>query len=349
MAELEARDGGEQPPRASGSRSTTAAAPRSSTRRGGSSRTAFRADASTRSRSGARSTRPSFPDPDLLIRTSGEVRVSNFLLWQLAYAELVFTDTLWPDFGDEDLRDAARPVREAPPPLRRPLSSFLSRLLVVARRRAARARRDLARRLVALRARDRRAASSGCTSSTRWRARCGRSCSPATAGAVRRSSARSSAAWSGCSAAFSSTLVLAFLLFLVATTRAPATAAMSCDGLRHRVDRLRARLPAPAARRPGERQARRVHGVIAVWVDDTAAYLIGRAVGRHKFSPAISPAKTWEGFVAGTAAGVFAVSSRSTTQDFLSIAGLDRPRRRRRGRGRARRPVRVRVQARPRR
>jgi phosphatidate cytidylyltransferase len=59
--------------------------------------------------------------------------------------------------------------------------------------------------------------------------------------------------------------------------------------------------------------------VIAVWVDDTAAYLIGRAVGRHKFSPAISPAKTWEGFVAGTAAGIFAVFVTLYHQDFLSI------------------------------
>jgi undecaprenyl diphosphate synthase len=49
---------------------------------------------------------PELPDPDLLIRTSGEVRTSNFLLWQLAYAELVFVDTLWPDFGAEDLRSA---------------------------------------------------------------------------------------------------------------------------------------------------------------------------------------------------------------------------------------------------
>ena len=49
---------------------------------------------------------PELPDPDLLIRTSGEVRVSNFLLWQLAYAELVFVETLWPDFGEEDLRAA---------------------------------------------------------------------------------------------------------------------------------------------------------------------------------------------------------------------------------------------------
>jgi undecaprenyl diphosphate synthase len=49
---------------------------------------------------------PELPDPDLVIRTSGEQRISNFLLWQSAYAELVFDDTLWPDFGEERLRIA---------------------------------------------------------------------------------------------------------------------------------------------------------------------------------------------------------------------------------------------------
>jgi len=46
---------------------------------------------------------PDMPDPDLVIRTSGERRVSNFLLWELAYSELIFSDTLWPDFRREDL------------------------------------------------------------------------------------------------------------------------------------------------------------------------------------------------------------------------------------------------------
>ena len=46
------------------------------------------------------------PDPDLLIRTSGELRISNFLLWQIAYTELYFTDVLWPDFRKEDLYKA---------------------------------------------------------------------------------------------------------------------------------------------------------------------------------------------------------------------------------------------------
>jgi undecaprenyl diphosphate synthase len=48
------------------------------------------------------------PDPDMLIRTSGELRVSNFLLWQTAYTELVFSDVLWPDFGREELEAAIR-------------------------------------------------------------------------------------------------------------------------------------------------------------------------------------------------------------------------------------------------
>jgi phosphatidate cytidylyltransferase len=118
---------------------------------------------------------------------------------------------------------------------------------------------------------------------------------------------------------FLSTLVLAFLFFLVATTRAPATAAISATvfgaawigfGLGFLL-LLRA-VP------DGRLAAFTV--IIAVWVDDTAAYLIGRAVGRHKFSPAISPAKTWEGFVAGTAAGVFAVFVALYHQHFLSIA-----------------------------
>ncbi len=46
------------------------------------------------------------PDPELLIRTSGELRISNYLLWQIAYSELYFTDVLWPDFGKEDLFQA---------------------------------------------------------------------------------------------------------------------------------------------------------------------------------------------------------------------------------------------------
>lgn len=49
---------------------------------------------------------PDVPDPDLIIRTSGEQRLSNFLLWQAAYSEFYFTDVLWPDFSEKDLDDA---------------------------------------------------------------------------------------------------------------------------------------------------------------------------------------------------------------------------------------------------
>jgi undecaprenyl diphosphate synthase len=49
---------------------------------------------------------PELPDPDLVVRTSGEFRTSNFLLWEMAYSELVFTDVLWPDFRREDLYGA---------------------------------------------------------------------------------------------------------------------------------------------------------------------------------------------------------------------------------------------------
>ena len=51
---------------------------------------------------------PEMPDPDLMVRTSGEYRISNFLLWELAYSELVFTDVLWPDFRRSHLFDAVR-------------------------------------------------------------------------------------------------------------------------------------------------------------------------------------------------------------------------------------------------
>ena len=71
--------------------------------------------------------RPELPDPDLLIRTSGEMRLSNFMLWQLSYAEIVVTPVLWPDFRKEHLYTAIaeyqgrqrrfggrKPARQAP-------------------------------------------------------------------------------------------------------------------------------------------------------------------------------------------------------------------------------------------
>jgi undecaprenyl diphosphate synthase len=52
------------------------------------------------------------PDPDLLVRTSGEFRISNYLLWELAYSELVFTEVLWPDFRQGDLFAAIREYQQ---------------------------------------------------------------------------------------------------------------------------------------------------------------------------------------------------------------------------------------------
>ncbi|MDA3949954.1 MAG: polyprenyl diphosphate synthase [Spirochaeta sp.] len=54
---------------------------------------------------------PEFPYPDLIIRTGGEKRISNFMLWECAYAELYFSDTLWPDWSDVDLRNAIEDFR----------------------------------------------------------------------------------------------------------------------------------------------------------------------------------------------------------------------------------------------
>jgi undecaprenyl diphosphate synthase len=51
---------------------------------------------------------PDMPDPDLVVRTSGEYRISNYLLWEMAYSELIFTDVLWPDFRRQHLFDAVR-------------------------------------------------------------------------------------------------------------------------------------------------------------------------------------------------------------------------------------------------
>ena len=55
---------------------------------------------------------PEMPDPDLMIRTSGEYRISNYLLWEIAYSELVFTETLWPDFRRQHLFGAVRIYQE---------------------------------------------------------------------------------------------------------------------------------------------------------------------------------------------------------------------------------------------
>ena len=118
---------------------------------------------------------------------------------------------------------------------------------------------------------------------------------------------------------FLATFLLAFFLFLVATTRAPATVSISGTvfgaawvGLGLGFLLLLRDLGAHG-------RLATLAVVIAVWADDTAAYFMGRLIGRHKFSPALSPAKTWEGFVAGTLAAIFVSFVALYHQHFLTV------------------------------
>ena len=118
---------------------------------------------------------------------------------------------------------------------------------------------------------------------------------------------------------FMLTLVFAFLLYGIAETRQTGTVTMSSTilgaawialGLSHLL--LLRDIP--------EHGRLAVFTVLlAVFADDTAAYLVGRLVGRHKFAPALSPGKTWEGFLAGTAAAIAVVFFALYEEDFLTI------------------------------
>ena len=146
---------------------------------------------------------------------------------------------------------------------------------------------------------------------------------------------------------FMLTLVLAFLLYGIAETRQPATVTMSVTvmgvawialGLGHLI----------LLRDVPEHGRLAVFTVLlAVFADDTAAYLVGRVIGRHKLAPSLSPGKTWEGFVAGTIAAIAVAFFALYEQDFLTHPRVDRPRSGDRARRRRRRPVRVCAQAGP--
>jgi len=105
-------------------------------------------------------------------------------------------------------------------------------------------------------------------------------------------------------AGFLATFLLGFFLFLVSTTRAPATVSISATILGTAWIGFGLGCVLLLRDIPAHSRLVIFTVVIAVWADDTAAYLVGRLVGRHKFSPALSPAKTWEGFVAGTIAAI---------------------------------------------
>lgn len=118
---------------------------------------------------------------------------------------------------------------------------------------------------------------------------------------------------------FSLTLLLAFLLYGIAETRQSGTITMGSTllgvawiglGLGHLV--LLRDIP-------DDGRLAIFTVLLAVFADDTAAYFVGRLVGRHKLAPAISPGKTWEGFVAGTAAAVAVAFFALYDQDFLTI------------------------------
>ena len=146
---------------------------------------------------------------------------------------------------------------------------------------------------------------------------------------------------------FMLTLFLAFVLYGVAATRQTATITISSTvtgvawialGLSHLL--LIRALP--------EHGRLAVFTVlIAVFADDTAAYGVGRLVGRHKLAPTLSPGKTWEGFLAGTAVAIAVAFFALYDQDFLTIPAVARARGRDRRRRRRRRPLRVGAEARP--
>ena len=285
------------------------------------------------------------PQLDLLVRTSGEERLSNFLLWESAYAELYFTDTYWPDFGKDELYRRARVVPRPRAALRphartdsqrraeRPLMSNLALrvltavvalplvgalvvwreplgfgvlVLVVAGARAHRVREHDARR--------------------RRRGACAPPSSPSASGSRRRSTCGPSSA------------LVWVLAAVVAVVDGRAARARATSPARARGSALAGFgvvylgvLPASLALL--HRDA--AHG--AVWVcaaiavtfgNDTGAYFAGRALGRHKLYPAISPAKTVEGAVGGLVAGVgillaghATIAPTMTIADCLLVAG----------------------------
>jgi len=118
---------------------------------------------------------------------------------------------------------------------------------------------------------------------------------------------------------FSLTLVLAFLLYGIAETRQPATVTMSVTVLG--VAWIPLGLGALILLRDVPEHGRLAVFtlLIAVFADDTFAYLVGRVVGRHKLAPALSPGKTWEGFLAGTAAAIAVAFFALYEQGFLTI------------------------------
>ena len=242
---------------------------------------------------------PASPDPDLIIRTSGEQRLSNFLLWQAAYSELVFVPMYWPDFdraaleaGHRRISAARAPIRRAwsrglaPEPCGNPVRSEPER---AAREPAWRHASDLALVLAPL-------ASARC----RWPsfavlARPSRVVGMATGAGLRLF-------WTRCGGRrrYGSWRPD------ICCCRHDRHASRVRAGLRPAAHRLCAALLCARADDPAARDA--AFGLAAilflfavVWSTDIAAYFVGRAIGGPKLGRAVSPNKTWSGAIGGHA------------------------------------------------
>ena len=255
------------------------------------------------------------PEPDLFIRTGGEQRISNFLLWQLAYTELYFTETLWPDFDAAALGSGHRLVPAARAPLR-------------AHQRAAPAVAAGRSRLIGKAACSQRV----CHSSGPHRRHSRGAVPPAARPGSRFSSppswrspgtsGRACAAWPGrdsvgyaalggrraspCRSVFASGLPRdrARRGFLA---RRRSALALARDGLVAAAAAARGRGGGARVDRPGARwRSTPLQLLLAlaliVWIADIAAYFAGTRVRQAQARPAISPGKTWEGVYGALAA-----------------------------------------------
>ncbi len=261
---------------------------------------------------------PDLPEPDLLIRTSGEQRMSNFLLWQVAYAELVFVDVLWPDFGERELRRARRGVRHPAASLRRAMSDAVSRVLVAAAGlpivlgAAWVGGWSLLALLVV-----------AALLSLHELYSMGREFRPLTlagyAGAVAVLVGVELGGIPWLLGGALLTLPLAFVLVLLAESRQSATVMISftlCGVVWVAVGLAHAALLRDI---PENGRLTIFTVLLTVFAVDTGAYLVGRLVGRHRMAPTISPGKSWEGFVGGALLGTFVCFIAMYDQEFLEI------------------------------
>ena len=208
------------------------------------------------------------PDPDLIIRTSGEQRLSNFLLWQGAYAELVFLDVLWPDFGAEHFAAALAEYAQTGAALRCP--PWLS-----------------ARR-----------AHAGPISACAWSPRC--VLAPIALACVWLGGV----AFAVIVAAVMLGLAVEWLGLCRRRPRGVAGAAARRPA--SPMSRWPRRALLWLRDDPVAGRANVLFLLLVVWAGDIGAYLIGRWIGGPRLAPRISPGKTWSGAVGGLLAAVAA-------------------------------------------